>query len=222
MLGRKDPDMGRKDPRIDAYIAKSADFAKPILKHLRELVHQGCPDVEETVKWSAPHFDCSGGPLAGMAAFKAHCAFGFWKGSLIVPGSSDAMGQFGRITKLSDLPNDKVVLGYVRKAARLNEEGVKVPRPLKHAKRDIPMPPELARALRKSPKARATFEGFSPSHKRDYLEWITEAKGEETRKKRLSTAIEWMAEGKPRNWKYMKSTIRAGSRARAAPRPGAR
>src|SRR6266540_2147969 len=137
-----------------------------------------------------------------MAAFKAHCAFGFWKGSLIVPGSSDAMGQFGRITKLSDLPNDKVVLGYVRKAARLNEEGVKVPRPLKHEKRDIPMPPELARALRKSPKTRATFEGFSPSHKRDYLEW--------------------MAAGKPPNWKYMKSTIRAGSRARAAPRPGAR
>jgi uncharacterized protein YdeI (YjbR/CyaY-like superfamily) len=196
--------MGKKDPRIDAYIAKSAPFARPILKHLRELVHKGCPGVEETVKWSAPHFDYHGGPLAGMAAFKAHCAFGFWKGSLILPGSSDAMGQFGRITSLSDLPADRVMIGYVRKAARLNEEGVKVPRPVKQVKKDIPMPPDLAAALKKNAKARATFDGFSPSHKRDYLEWITDAKGAETRTKRLKTATEWMAEGKPRNWKYMK------------------
>jgi uncharacterized protein YdeI (YjbR/CyaY-like superfamily) len=196
--------MGKKDPRIDAYIAKSAPFARPILKHLRELVHKGCPGVEETVKWSAPHFDFDGGPLAGMAAFKAHCAFGFWKGSLILPGSSDAMGQFGRITSLSDLPADRVMIGYVRKAARLNEEGVKVPRPVKQVKKDIPMPPDLAAALKKNAKARATFDGFSPSHKRDYLEWITDAKGAETRTKRLKTATEWMAEGKPRNWKYMK------------------
>jgi uncharacterized protein YdeI (YjbR/CyaY-like superfamily) len=139
-----------------------------------------------------------------MAAFKAHCAFGFWKGSLILPGSSDAMGQFGRITSLSDLPADRVMIGYVRKAARLNEEGVKVPRPVKHVKKDIPMPPDLAAALNKNAKARATFDGFSPSHKRDYLEWITDAKGAETRTKRLKTAMEWMAEGKPRNWKYMK------------------
>jgi uncharacterized protein YdeI (YjbR/CyaY-like superfamily) len=196
--------MRKNDPRIDAYIAKSAPFARPILKHLRELVHKGCPGVEETVKWSAPHFDYHGGPLAGMAAFKAHCAFGFWKGSLIVPVSSDAMGQFGRITSLADLPADRVMIGYVRKAVRLNEEGVKVPRLVKHPRKDIPMPPDLTAALKKNAKARATFDGFSPSHKREYLEWITEAKGEETRKKRLGTAIEWMAEGKPRNWKYMK------------------
>lgn len=196
--------MGKRDARIDAYIAKSADFAKPILKHLRGLVHEGCPGVEETIKWSMPHFDCAGGPLAGMAAFQAHCAFGFWKGSLIVPGGKEAMGQFGRITSLADLPKDRVLLGYVRKAARLNEEGVKVPRPVKHPKKPIPMPADLAAALKKNAKARATFEGFSPSHKRDYLEWITEAKAEATRKKRLSTAIEWMSEGKPRNWKYMR------------------
>jgi uncharacterized protein YdeI (YjbR/CyaY-like superfamily) len=195
--------MGKKDLRIDAYIAKSADFAKPILKHLREVVHKGCPDVEETVKWSMPHFDYAGAPLAGMAAFKAHCAFGFWKGSLIVPGSKEAMGQFGRITSLGDLPNDKVLIGYVQKAARLNEEGVKVPRPLKHEKKPIRVPADLAAAFKKNAKARTTFEGFSPSHKREYLEWITQAKAEETRKKRLETAIEWMAEGKPRNWKYM-------------------
>ena len=111
--------MGRKDPRIDTYIAKSADFAKPILKHLREIVHEGCPDVEETLKWSMPHFDYHGGPLAGMAAFKEHCALGFWKGSLIVPGSKEAMGQFGRITRLADLPSDRTLVGYVRKAAKL-------------------------------------------------------------------------------------------------------
>jgi len=196
--------MGKRDPRIDAYIAKSPDFARPILKHLRDVVHEGCPGVEETVKWSMPHFDYHGGPLAGMAAFKAHCAFGFWKGSLIVPGSSYAMGQFGRITALSDLPSDKVLVGYVRKAARLNEEGVKAPRPIKPAKKEIRIPPDLSSALKRNPKARTTYEGFSPSRKREYLEWITEAKTEDTRKKRLDTAIGWMAEGKPRNWKYMK------------------
>ena len=195
--------MGMKDPRIDAYISKSGDFAKPILKHLRGLVHKGCPGVEETVKWSMPHFDYAGAPLAGMAAFKAHCAFGFWKGSLIVPGSRDAMGQFGRITSVDDLPADKVILGYVRKAAELNETGVKVPRPAKHPKKEIPMPKDLAAALKKNAKARATFEGFRPSHQREYLEWITEARTEETRSKRLATAIEWMSEGKPRHWKYM-------------------
>jgi uncharacterized protein YdeI (YjbR/CyaY-like superfamily) len=196
--------MSKKDPRIDAYIAKSPAFAKPILKHLRKLVHDGCAGVEETMKWSMPHFDYAGGPLAGMAAFQAHCAFGFWKGSLIVPGSKEAMGQFGRITKISDLPSDKTLLGYIRKAAKLNEEGVKVPRPVKHEKKEIPMPADLAAALKKNAKARATFDGFRPSYRRDYLEWITGAKGEDTRKKRLETAVEWMSEGKPRNWKYMK------------------
>jgi uncharacterized protein YdeI (YjbR/CyaY-like superfamily) len=195
--------MAKRDPRINAYIAKSPDFAKPILNHLRELVHKGCLDVEETMKWSTPHFDYHGGPLAGMASFKAHCAFGFWKGSLIVPGSSDAMGQFGRITSLSDLPSDKVLIGYVRKAAELNEAGVKAPRPVKAAKKEIRMPPDFSAALKRNAKARATYEAFSPS-RREYLEWITEAKGEDTRKKRLDTAVEWMAEGKPRNWKYMK------------------
>jgi uncharacterized protein YdeI (YjbR/CyaY-like superfamily) len=204
--------MGKKEPRIDAYIAKSPEFARPILKHLREIVHKGCPDVEETVKWSSPHFDYAGGPLAGMAAFKEHCAFGFWKGSLIVPGSSEAMGQFGRITSLSDLPSDKLLLGYVRKAAELNEKGVKVPRPVKRDRKEIPMPADLAAALMKDARARATFGAFSPSHKREYLEWITEAKGEDTRKKRLNTAVEWMSEGKPRNWKYMKPAASASNR----------
>lgn len=191
----------KKDPRIDAYIAKAPEFARPILKHLRAIVREGCPDVEETMKWSMPHFDYKG-PLAGMAAFKAHCAFGFWKGSLVVPGSGEAMGQFGRITKVADLPKDKVLVGYVKKAARLNDEGVKVKRPVKHAKKDIPMPADLAAALKKNAKARETYDGFRPSHQREYLEWITGAKAEATRARRLGTAIDYMSAGKPLNWKY--------------------
>jgi uncharacterized protein YdeI (YjbR/CyaY-like superfamily) len=212
--------MGRKDPRIDAYIENSADFAKPILKHLRKVVHAGCPDVEETLKWRMPHFDYKG-PLAGMAAFKAHCAFGFWKGSLIVPGSKEAMGQFGCITKISDLPKPEVLAGYVRKAVELNDRKVKVPRPLKHEKKDIPMPADLAAALKKNAKARAAYDGFRPSHKREYLEWITQAKTDETRRRRLDTAVRWMSEGKPRHWKYQKAST-APSRTSAARRPAAR
>ena len=132
--------MGRKDPRVDAYIAKSADFAKPILRHLREIVHKGCPEVEETMKWSFPHFMYKG-MLCSMASFKNHCAFGFWKGTLIVPEKPEAMGQFGRITKLSDLPKDGVLLGYVREAARLNETGEKVPRKPREPKKELSTPP---------------------------------------------------------------------------------
>ena len=194
--------MAKKDPRVDAYIAKAPEFARPILKHLRAVVHEGCPEVEETMKWSVPHFDYKG-PLAGMAAFKAHCAFGFWKGPLVVPGTGEAMGQFGRITKVGDLPNDKVLLGYVKKAVKLNDEGVKVQRAVK-PKKEIPMPADLAGALKKNAKARAAFERFSPSHKREYLEWITGAKAEETRARRLGTAIEWMSEGKSLHWRYQR------------------
>jgi uncharacterized protein YdeI (YjbR/CyaY-like superfamily) len=195
--------MGKKDPRVDAYIAKSADFAKPILRHLREIVHKGCPEIEETMKWSFPHFIYKG-MLCSMASFKNHCAFGFWKGTLIVPEKPEAMGQFGRIAKLSDLPKDGVLLGYVREAARLNETGERVPRKPRKPKKVLSTPPDLAAVLKRNAKARNTFGGFSPSNKRDYVEWITEAKTEETRKKRLDTAVEWMAEGKPRNWKYMR------------------
>jgi uncharacterized protein YdeI (YjbR/CyaY-like superfamily) len=195
--------MAKKDPRIDAYIAKAPEFARPILKHLRAIVREGCPDVEETMKWSMPHFDYKG-PLAGMAAFQAHCAFGFWKGSLVVPGSREAMGQFGRITKVEDLPKDRVLLGYVKKAVKLNEEGIKVKRVPKNPKPEIPMPADLAAALKKNAKARATFEGFPPSHKREYLEWITGAKAEATRERRLGTAIEYMSSGKSLNWKYQR------------------
>jgi len=197
------PKKSRFNPSVDAYIAAAPAFAKPILEYLRDAVHTGCPDVEETMKWSSPHFMYKG-MLCGMAAFKSHCAFGFWKGKLIVPERPEAMGQFGRIASLSDLPRDSVLLGYVREAARLNETGTKVARKPPQPKKALATPPDLAAALKKNAKARATFEGFSPSHKREYVKWITEAKTEETRKKRLDTAVEWMAEGKPRNWKYMR------------------
>jgi uncharacterized protein YdeI (YjbR/CyaY-like superfamily) len=201
--------MGTRDPRVDAYINKSAEFAKPILTHLREVVHAACPEVEETMKWSVPHFMYKG-MLCSMAAFKQHCTFGFWKGSLIVDrsgGSAEqAMGQFGRIAKLSDLPSKKTLSGYINEAMRLNDAGVKSPtRSKPRDKKEVVVPDDLAAALKKSKKALATFERFSPSHRREYVEWITEAKGEDTRRRRLDTAIEWMAEGKPRNWKYMRS-----------------
>jgi uncharacterized protein YdeI (YjbR/CyaY-like superfamily) len=199
--------MGTKDPRLDAYIARSADFAKPILTQIRQVVHEACPEVEEAMKWSSPHFMYKG-MLCGMASFKEHCAFGFWKGSLIVGGDSrnaEAMGQFGRITSVADLPPKKVLVGYIKDAMRLNDAGVKSPtrsKP-KGKKKELAVPDDLSAALNRNKKAKATFDTFRPSYRNQYVEWITEAKGEDTRKRRLKTAIEWMAEGKPRNWKYM-------------------
>lgn len=201
--------MGKKDPRIDAYIAKSADFAKPILDHLRELVHAGCPEVEETLKWGVPHFVYKG-ILASMASFKSHCAFGFWKGSLILPNEIStseerAMGQFGRITRIADLPPREVLIGYVEKAARLNEAGVKSPKRSKpNEPKELEIPDYFLAALQQNQQALATFESFNYSNKKDYVEWITEAKSEATRQNRLATAVEWMAEGKVRNWKYLR------------------
>jgi len=194
--------MGKKDARIDAYIAKSAPFARPILRRLRKLVHQGCPGVVEGVKWGMPHFDY-GGIFCGMAAFKEHCTFGFWNRAMNLGRTGDAMGQFGRITSLSDLPADRVILGYVRQARALADAGVKLG-PVRKAKKPLPVPPALAAALKKKSGAAAKFEAFSPSQKREYSEWILEAKTPATRDKRLATAVGWIAEGKTRNWKYQK------------------
>ena len=200
---------GKRDPRVDAYIENAAGFARPILTHLRALVHAACPEADETLKWSMPSFMYAGGILCGIAAFKQHVTFGFWKGSLIVPAdgagtNEQAMGQFGRITKLADLPSKKVLTGYIRQAMKLNEEGVKVPERARPEKpRPAPdAPDDLAVALRKNKAAKTTWDAFSPSCKREYAEWITEAKREETRQKRVAHAVEWMGEGKRRNWKY--------------------
>ena len=200
--------MGKKDPRIDAYIGKAAPFAQPILTQIRSVVHQACPDVEETLKWGHPTF-MHHGILCGMAAFKEHATLGFWKGQLILDQSGtrvdEAMGQFGRLTALSDLPAKSVLARYVREAMRLNEQGIKVPkREQRTPKPPLRTPADLAAALKQNRRAHATYQAFSPSNKREYVEWLTEAKGEATRRRRLETAIAWMAEGKPRNWKYMK------------------
>jgi len=192
--------MPKKDPRIDAYIEKAGDFAKPILKHFRKLVHTACPQVEETIKWNMPFF-VHRGILVAMAGFKGHCAFVFWKRKLIFGKTAQVrpFPPFGRITSLADLPADKLLLGYLRKAVELNEAGIKESTP---PKRKVTVPGYFLAALKKNKKALAAFEKFSPSHKREYVEWITEARREETRGKRIETAIQWMAEGKPRNWKY--------------------
>lgn len=199
--------MAKTDSRVDAYIAKSADFAKPILNHLRELVHTACPQVEETLKWSMPHF-LHKGILFGMAAFKHHCMLHFWHGDLILGKNSrkeheGGTWQFDRITALSDLPGDRILVSYIEKAVELNEAGIKKERPKRKPERELVVPDYFRAVLNKSAKARQTFENFSYSHKKEYVQWITEAKREETRQKRIRSAIEWLANGKPRNWKYM-------------------
>ncbi|HUS18472.1 MAG TPA: YdeI/OmpD-associated family protein [Terriglobales bacterium] len=196
--------MAKKDPRVDAYIAKAQPFAQPILKHIRAQFHKNCPEVEETLKWSMPSFMYKG-ILAGMAGFKQHCVLGFWKHKLVVghDRNEDAMGSFGRITDVSQLPNDKNMALLIKKAMKLNDEGVKVARkPVSKVKAPLRPPTYFVAALKRNRKAKATYDTFSYSCKKEYLEWITEAKTEETRNRRLTQAIEWMAEGKQRNWKY--------------------
>src|SRR5262245_52928342 len=187
--------MGQRDPRIDAYIAKSAEFARPVLIHLREVVHAACPPCEETLKWNAPSFTYQGKILCGMAAFKQHAAFGLWQGAMVLGPDGkkldDAMGQFGRLTRIADLPGKLELTGYIRQARKMIDDGVKRP-----STRDSkPKPPaeapaDLIAALKQSAKARATFEAFPPSCRREYIEWITEAKREETRQKRLAQTVE--------------------------------
>ncbi|MBS1689587.1 MAG: YdeI/OmpD-associated family protein [Bacteroidetes bacterium] len=201
--------MAEKDPRIDAYIAKSADFAKPILTHLRDLIHAVCPDVKENIKWSVPHFDCYDAPLCSVAAFKNHCAINLWKAALIpdrhnVFGEKEAAGQFGKITSLKDLPADKIMIEYLKEAVRLNKEGVKLTKPKSTEKKELIMPEALIKSLAKNKKAQQAFEALSYSHKKEYIDWITEAKTEDTRTKRIATTMEWVTEGKSRNWKYEK------------------
>lgn len=201
--------MKRTDPRVDAYIARAAPFARPILHHLRDLVHDACPGAEETIKWGSPSFSYDGKILCGMAAFKAHCAFGFWHKEMAKVlakdgvASDEAMGSLGKITRLEDLPSDRAMKGYLRKAAELNESDAPArPRRARGPAAEMPVPADLAAALKKSRAAAKTFEGFSPGHRKEYIEWIIGAKREETRQKRLATAIGWLAEGKRRNWRY--------------------
>jgi uncharacterized protein YdeI (YjbR/CyaY-like superfamily) len=193
----------KTDPRIDAYIARQADFAKPILEHLRAVMHEACPDGEETLKWSMPSFLHKGRILAGMAAFKAHATFHYWYDSMLADDEKDrsAMGQFGRLTSIDDLPARELLLELTRKSMALIESGAKPPRTL--AKKEaFTVPQDMRAAIDANAAAKGAFDGFPPSAQREYVEWITEAKRDETRAKRLAQAIEWLAEGKRRHWKY--------------------
>ena len=203
--------MGNRDPRIDAYISNAAPFAQPILIHLRELVHATCPSVEETWKWSFPHFDYKGSILCSMAAFKQHCAFGFFKASLLsdphcilnIIGKT-AMGQLGQIRDLKDLPKDKILKEYIKEAMKLNDAGVKNSKPKVPKTTEPDTPDYLVKALKKNKTAYAAFEAFPPGKRKEYIEWLEGAKTEVTRDKRLATAIEYISEGKGLNWKYQK------------------
>ena len=192
------------DPRVDAYIAKAAPFARPILEHVRTRVRAAAPEAEETLKWSAPAFTIDGKILLVMAAFKAHAALNFWRGQEIGDGGpkAGAMGQFGKLTSLADLPPDSELDALVREAAELARTAP-APRKVKHAPKAAPsLHADFAAALAKAPKAKAVLDGFPPSAQRDYLEWISDAKQDATRAKRIATAVEWLSEGKRRHWKY--------------------
>jgi len=199
------------NPKVDAYIAKAQPFAQPILSHIRELVHKACPEVEEAIKWSMPFFVLRGVILGHMAAFKQHCAIGLWgpemNAILNEAGlhSENGMGSLGKITSLKDLPADKKMLGYYRQAAELIVSGQRtksLERTAKSPKPALEVPAELTAALKKNKAAAKVFAGFSPSCQREYSAWITEAKRLETKEKRIAQAVEWIAEGKQRNWKY--------------------
>jgi uncharacterized protein YdeI (YjbR/CyaY-like superfamily) len=197
-----------RDARVDAYIAKAPPFAQSILERVRERVHEAVPDVEEAVKWGAPSFTLDGKILLIMASFKQHAALNFWRGQEIGDGSpkAGAMGQFGRLTSVDDLPTDAELVALIREAAELSRKAP-APRKTKHEPKPPPeMHPDFVAALAKAPNAKAVFEGFSPSARRDYLEWIAEAKQDATRAKRITTAVEWIGEGKRRHWKYETSS----------------
>ena len=203
------------NPRVDVYINKAKPFAQPIMEHLRELVHKGCPNVEETIKWSRPFFEYRGAILGNMSAFKEHCSFGFWGeeiGAILREAGvvqEGGMGSLGRITSVKDLPTDKQLLGFIRQATGFIDRGeytspiaARKNKVVKAPKVAVETPAEFIAALKKDKKATAAFAAFSPSCKREYVEWIADAKRPETRGKRIATAIEWIAEGKQRNWKY--------------------
>ncbi len=190
------------DPRIDAYIEQAQPFARPILEHLREVVHCALPQADETIKWSMPHFTLNGKNVAGMAAFKGHAAFVIHGEGRQGPVDNNAMGQLGRLVTLDDLPSDASLSRTLSQAADRITNGVKTARPRSVFKPEIPVPDDFADALAIASPAKRFFENLAPGHRREYLEWIVDAKKPETRRKRIAQAIVWLSEGKKRNWKY--------------------
>lgn len=199
-----------KDLRIDKYISKSADFAIPVLEYLRALIHKACPLTQETIKWGFPHFDYKNEMLCSMAAFKEHCAFTLWKASLLKRNNAlqlserSAMGHLGKIRTIKDLPDDKILISFIKEAMELNDKGIKMVNSKVSVKKSVVIPDYFKSVLKINPEAKRIFDAFSPSHKREYVEWFNEAKTDITRNKRISTALEWITEGKSRNWKYIK------------------
>lgn len=201
--------MSSFDSRIDAYMEKAAPFAQPVLQHLRDLVHKHCPDTVETTKWGMPFFDYNGKSLFHMAAFKQHCACGFWLAplmsdpqGLLQTTDKNAMGSLGRITSLADLPSDNMMEHFIKESMQLIDSGAKLVKAVPKKVAEPEVPAYFMEALKKNKKALAVFEKFAPSHRKEYLEWIMDAKREETRNKRIAEAITWIAEGKARHWKY--------------------
>lgn len=195
--------MPQKDPRVDAYIKKAKPFAQPILKHLREVILSTSPDIVETTKWSSPSYEYKG-LLCGFAGFKEHAIFGFWKHELVVGKARDGIGgSFGHLKTVGDLPSDAKLKAMIKKAMKLNDDGVAAPHMVNRKKhKPLPVPPDFKKALAADAKAKAQFDAFPPGQQREYIAWITEAKAPETRERRLLTAVEWIGEGKRRNWKY--------------------
>jgi uncharacterized protein YdeI (YjbR/CyaY-like superfamily) len=194
--------MAKKDPKVDAYIKNAKPFAQPILKHLRAIIHSVSPEIVETTKWSNPAYEYKG-LLCGFSGFKEHATFGFWKHSQVVPGADEKRWGFGKLTSVKDLPPKAQLVKYIKKAMQLNDEGVKPAWMAKRKKhKPLPTPPDLKKALAADSTAKAQFDAFSPSAQREYIEWIIDAKTDATREKRLLTAVEWIGEGKRRNWKY--------------------
>jgi len=194
-----------KSPQVDSYISKAAPFARPILEKLRRLFHEACPEIEEKIKWGVPSFQRNG-MVGGFAAFKQHASFGLWRQDMLPDpeGLFKTKGPMGaKLTDVSQLPADDVLLSYIRAAVKLNESGPP-PRAKSKPKPPVKVPDYFMAALRKDKKALSTFEAFPPSHKREYVDWIVEAKRDETRQTRLATAVQWISEGKSRNWKYVK------------------
>jgi uncharacterized protein YdeI (YjbR/CyaY-like superfamily) len=199
------------DARVDAYIQKAAPFAQPILIRLRKLIYQACPNAEESIKWSFPNYEIHDSMLCSMAAFKEHCAFGFWKASLLTDEAGilqvknkNSMGHLDKLCSIKDLPADKILVSYLKEAALLNKNKIKLARPKPTLKKELPVPIQLAAAFKKNKKAFSGFEAFSPSQRKEYIDWINEAKTEQTVNKRVQTTVEWSAEGKTRHWKYKK------------------
>lgn len=198
-----------RNPQFDTYIAKAAPFAQPILTHIRGLVHKACPQAEEKIKWGFTHFDYLGKPMCHMAAFKQHAVMGFWKAALMKDKTlienakaETSMGHLGRLTSLKDLPSDRKIIGWIREAMELNEKDIKAPKKKPTSASPVEVPDYFLKAIKKNKSAWATFQKFPQSHIKEYVLWITEAKREETRERRIAQAVEMMSEGKDRNWKY--------------------